>query len=196
MNRGISGMGDTPRILIVEPNSEKALLYARWLGNGYAIDIARDCTSAYKLFDKEIDVALISRQLPDSSGDELLNEIREFDLDWRVALLTDSLPPLDIVNLDISEYLCRPITETELCNTTDRLVAQAKFGTALTEFYTLVQKRQLLETHHSDSELSDNDAYTEIQSQLTTLRNELAGMIEAFRTAGGHNGIAPGLVEE
>lgn len=167
-------------VLVVEDDAELARLYANWLKESYEIRVAHDCTTAYEQFDESIDVALLDRNLPDGSGDDVLREVRRIGLDWRVAMVTGKEPTLDIVEMGFDDYLCKPVSNHELRAVVDRLVAHARYGDVVAERYRLSAKQALLETHLSQSELEANGEYTTLMDRQTELDERLTEMVETL----------------
>lgn len=170
-------------VVIVEDDTDLANLFALWLGPTYTVRVAHDCATACELFDATVAVALLDRQLPDGSGDEILTSIRDQGLDCRVAMVTGVEPSLDIIKMGFDEYLCKPVTEEELHDTVERLVVQAQYGDALTEAYALASKKALLQTHCSAGELADSEKFAELEARIEELDRELTQMMNTFSEA-------------
>lgn len=167
-------------MLVVEDEERLAELFAMWLGDGFDVSVAHDCASATDLLDGSVDVALLDRNLPDGSGDELLETIEERGLDCAVAMVTAVTPDFDIIELGFDEYLCKPTSESELVDTVERLVAQRNYQPAVDELYALSRKRALLESRYSASELRSNDEYAELTERIEELRRETTGLVDDF----------------
>lgn len=114
-----------PDVLIVEDEPDLADLYALWVGETNDVEVAYDFETAVELIDETLDVALLDRQLPDGSGDDLLARIRAEEIDCRVAMVTAIDPDRDVVELEYDEYIQKPVSADELRAAVDRLVRQA-----------------------------------------------------------------------
>lgn len=169
-----------PKVVIVEDEPDLANLFAVWLGKSHIVEVANDCGSAYQLFDDSVDVALLDRQLPDGTGDEILTSIRDQNLDCRVAMVTGVEPSLDIVEMGFDEYLCKPVSEDELIDTVDRLVAQTEYRDGITEFFALTTKKALLESHYSAIELANSEEFGALEAQIDELDRELSHVVNRF----------------
>ncbi|MDW7726449.1 MAG: response regulator [Candidatus Methanoperedens sp.] len=101
-------------ILIVNGNPDKAELFAElFLSEDYVIDIANtgdECLSILKTMPP--DVILLDIELPDIDGWELIEKIKEANLDIPVIVLLSTPPAADILpnNSIVSEYLMKPVT--------------------------------------------------------------------------------------
>lgn len=161
---------------MLDDDEELASLYAIWLEQSYTVEVVHDCASAYDRFDGSVDVALLDRQLPDGSGEEVLAAIRESNLDWRVAMVTGEEPSVEVATMGFDDYLHKPVTEEELLGTVERLVTRANSGDATRELYALSSKISLLETHHSSAELGSSEEYAAMEARFAELREELDEM--------------------
>lgn len=159
---------------------ELAELYSLWLEDSYTVELAHDCDMTYAKFEDSIDVALLDRDLPDGTGDELLTDIRELELDWRVAMITGEKPTVDILEMDFEEYLCKPVTAEELRATVSRLVARTNFRDVVIEFRMLTSKKALVDTHCSSAKLIGNDEYAALEERLMELREKLTEINNSF----------------
>lgn len=112
-----------PTVLLVEDHVALAGLYESWLADDCEVRVAHDCETAYDALDDAVEVALLDRQLPDGSGDEVLNEIRARELDCRVSMVSAIDADQDVDGLDFDTYLQKPITRGELRETVERLLA-------------------------------------------------------------------------
>ena len=91
-------MGE-PTVLVVEDESDIAALYAGFLRERYAVTVAATVAEAKEVVDESFDAVLLDRRLPDGSGDEVLEHVRERGLDCRVAMVTAVEPDFDIIGM-------------------------------------------------------------------------------------------------
>lgn len=171
---------DPPKVVIVEDETDLANLFAVWLGKSHTVEIATDCEAAYELFDHSVDVALLDRNLPDGTGDELLTFIRHRGLDCRVAMVTGVEPSLDIVEMGFDEYLCKPVSEDELLDTVGRLVAQEEYRDGIAELFSLTTKKALLESHCTAAELAASEEFAALEARIDELDSQLSHVVNRF----------------
>jgi len=107
-------MSAQPTILVVDDERELADLYAMWVGEDYEVVTAYDGSTALERMSDAIDIVLLDRHMPDITGDRVLEEIRATGYDCWVLMVTAVDPGLDIVELDIDDYLTKPVTRTQL----------------------------------------------------------------------------------
>lgn len=174
------------KVVIVEDNKEMASLLEVWLEDDYAVEIAHDCATAYELIDGSVDVVLLDRQLPDGSGDEVLEHIRDVGYDCRVAMVSAVDPGLDIIQMGFDDYLCKPIEKQELLDIVRRLLMQSEYEEEVQRLYTLVRKKVLLEENHTDTKLECSDEYEALEAEIEALNEDLTEKAVSFSESQFH----------
>ena len=97
-------------ILVIDDNRTLADGFARALDEEYEVYTAYSAAEARESFDPKIDAVLLDRRLPDGSGDELLEEIRERGYGYGVVVVSAENPSSD---LDCDAYLTKPVGGVE-----------------------------------------------------------------------------------
>lgn len=108
-------MPDESTVLVVDDNRPLADGFAALLSGDHEVRTAYTGERALALLDDEVDVVLLDRDLPDTTGDDLLAEIRSSDLDCRVAMVSAADPSPE---LDCDAYLTKPLSESGLLSET------------------------------------------------------------------------------
>lgn len=172
--------GGEENVVVVEDNEEMASLLEIWLEDDYTVDIANDCATAYDLIDERVDVVLLDRELPDGSGDEVLEHIRAEAYQCRVAMVTAVDPGLDIIKMGFDDYLCKPLERRELHDTVERLLNQSEYEEEVQRLYSLVKKKALLEENLLDGKLKGSDEYETLQTEIEVLNEDLTEKAVSF----------------
>jgi DNA-binding response OmpR family regulator len=94
-------------ILVVDDNRPLADAFARALASEYEVTTAYSVADARESLDPDVDVVLLDRRLPDGSGDELLQEIRECGYECRVAVVSGAERSSE---LDCDAYVTKPLS--------------------------------------------------------------------------------------
>ncbi|UPW01411.1 response regulator [Halorussus gelatinilyticus] len=102
-------MPETPTVLIVDDNRPLADGFAQALHDEYETLTAYTAREARESLHEDVDVVLLDRRLPDTSGDRLLEEIRASGYDCRVAIVSAE-EPTDGSDLDCDRYLTKPLS--------------------------------------------------------------------------------------
>ncbi|WP_435333512.1 response regulator transcription factor [Haloarchaeobius sp. TZWWS8] len=118
---------DEPTILVVDDEQTLADLYATWLGEEYETETAYGGAQALSMIDEATDIVLLDRRMPDWSGDEVLDELRMQGYDCWVVMVTAVDPGLDLIELDVHDYLTKPVSETTLVRLVESLLVKDRF---------------------------------------------------------------------
>ncbi len=171
-------MDDTTHVLIVEDEPDLAELYASWLSDWNAVETAYSGEGALEAIDDGTDVVLLDRMMPELSGDDVLEVIRERGLDCRVAMVTAVEPDFDIVEMGFDDYLVKPVSEDELRAIIDGLVLRSTYDDQLQEFFSLASKRALLEEEKPEIELRASREYARLEDRLAVVRTAVEETVE------------------
>jgi len=165
---------DEPVVLVVDDEANVAEAYGFWLPDDYEVRTATNGEQALDAADEDVDVVLLDRHMPDLSGDDVLERLRERGLDCRVAMVTAVDPDFDIAELPFDAYLTKPVDRDEIQETVETLLELSSFGEQSRQFFAVSQKIATLESEKRASELEDNDTY----QQLVARREELDADLE------------------
>ncbi|WP_255151438.1 HalX domain-containing protein [Halorarius halobius] len=160
-------------VLVIDDEPDLADLYAAWLSDDYDVRTAYGGEEALEQADDAVDVALIDRLMPDLSGDEVLERIREQGYNCRVAMVTAVEPDFDIIDMGFDNYLVKPIRREDLIEAVESLRTRSTYDSQLREYFSLASKRAALESQKSDRELADSEAYAELTAELDDLSDQL-----------------------
>lgn len=165
-------------VLVVEDQEGLADLYTEWLSEEYSVSTAYTAAGALDELNERVDIALLDRRLPDSSGDEILEQIREQGLDCRVAMVTAVDPDFDILELGFDAYLVKPVDRDDLLDLIRKLRTRSLYGEEIHEYFALVSKRAALEEEKSAAELDASDEYAELTERLAALQEDLDSRVD------------------
>lgn len=105
-------------ILLVDDEEKITEVVKAYLDKeGYNTNVAHDGKQAIDLFnDNEFDLVILDRMLPDISGEEICEKIRETSLVHIIMLTakTDDEDKIDGFNLGCDDYVCKPFNVKEL----------------------------------------------------------------------------------
>jgi len=174
--------GDDPVVLVVDDDSDLADTYALWLESDYDVRTAYGGESALEAVSPEVDVVLLDRRMPGMAGDEVLERIRERDLDCRVSMLTAVEPDTDIIEMGFDEYLVKPVTADDIHGTIEDLLMRCELDDELQEFLRLSATLATLETGDVEDEKVEA-LRAEVEARREAAEATLDGMEfeQAFR---------------
>jgi len=166
-------------ILVVDDEEGLADLYAIWLRDSYTVRTAYNGEEAVDSLDERVDPVLLDRQMPDLSGDDVLETIRERDLECRVAMVTAVEPELDIIDLGFDDYLRKPVDRDTLLATVERLLRRSTYDGMVQRYFSTARKHALL-VDSGDPTVTESDEFAELRSRLEALRGELDEVVADF----------------
>lgn len=79
------------------------------LEDEYDVETAYGGRQSLEKIESETDIVLLDRRMPGISGDEVLAEIRDGDLECRVAMITAVDPELDFFGMPLDGFLLKPV---------------------------------------------------------------------------------------
>lgn len=165
-------MTDELTILVVDDEQDIADLYTTWLQMDHGVRKAYGGEEALEKADEDVDVVFLDRQMPDYSGDEVLETIRDRGLDCRVVMVTAVDPDFDIVSMGFDDYLTKPVMRDDLTEAVDNMRERDDYDDTLKEYFALTSKKATLEAEKTPSELQDSDEYQEMVDRVEELEAE------------------------
>ena len=173
--RGSQADTESPTVLIVEDDADLAELYAEWIQEPYHTRVAHDGEQALDVLDEHVDIVLLDRRMPGLSGDEVLAEIRDREIDCRIAMVSAVAPDFDVVDMEFDDYLAKPVSKDDLHETIDELLERADYHGQVQDYCSLATRRAALETEKSEVALDASDKYAELREELADKREQLTG---------------------
>ncbi|EMA65475.1 response regulator [Halorubrum kocurii] len=158
-----------PTVLAVDDEPDLAELYRVYLDAAYEARIATSGEEALSMMDESVDVVLLDRRMPEMSGHEVLEAIREDGYDARIAMLTAVEPDVDIVEMPFDDYKTKPVTREDLLGLVEVLLHRAEFDEHSQEFFALASKKAALEA----TDTTDTDEYEELIDRMEAVRDRV-----------------------
>ena len=171
---------EAPVVLAVDDDEKLLETYEIWLSADYDLRTATGGEEALAKLDEAVDVVLLDRLMPDLSGDDLLEAIRDRDVDCRVAMVTAVEPDVDIAEMPFDTYVAKAIDESTIRETIDRLLARADHDDRLREHYAVAEKLATLERRKSEAELAASTEYRDLVDRFEELESTLADTGESL----------------
>jgi len=166
-------MTDDSAVLVVDDEHEVADSYAEALSGEYSVTVAYSGTEALEAFNPDVGVVLLDRRMPELTGDEVLDELKQRDADCRIVMVTAVEPTLDIVEMEFDEYLVKPVTTEQLRDVVARMLARRELETQVQEIFDLASKLATLESKLSLEQLDSSDEYAALRSEFERLRQDV-----------------------
>lgn len=160
-------------VLIVDDDQDTADLYTDYLKDTYRVHTAYSGEEALEVMDATIDVVLLDRRMPELSGDDVLDAIRERDSDCRIVMMTAVSPDFDIIDLPFDEYLVKPVSAETVRDAIERMLVRTTYDANIQRLMSVASKMATLESTLELSDLTANDEYAALEAEFVALRDEL-----------------------
>jgi DNA-binding response OmpR family regulator len=170
-----------PTVLVVDDEQQVADAYALRLQMEYDdVRKAYGGKEALETVDESVDVVLLDRRMPDYSGGEVLEKMRERGLDCSVIMVTAVDPDFDIVDMPFDDYLCKPVEKEALFDAIEQQLKEKEYDDDLQEYFSVVSKIGVLESQKPSYELEDHEEYQELKAKADELREEVDDAVQGF----------------
>ncbi len=167
-------------VLVVDDEQEVADIYALRLRDRYETETAYGGEEALSTVDDDIDVVLLDRRMPGTSGDEVLERLRERGVDTRVIMLTAVDPDFDIIDMPFDDYICKPVEKDDLVAAIDQQLAARRYDDQLSDYLEVTAKLALLEAEKGIGTLEDSGEVDELRRRAERLKAEMDESLAAF----------------
>ncbi len=137
----MSGGHEGATVLAVDDLRDYLDVYEHRLGDRYDVRTAAGGERALEAVSADVEVVLLDRDMPDVSGDEVLERIREAGYDCRVAMVTANDPDEDVVGLGYDAYVQKPVSGDELTGVVERLLSLSAYVDAVEAFHEACERR-------------------------------------------------------
>ena len=174
---------EDPTVLVVDDEAEVADVYALRLRGEYDVETAYGGTAALETVDDSVDVVLLDRRMPDVSGDDVLEVIRDRGVDCRVVMITAVDPDFDIVEMPFDDYLCKPVEKRDLVGAIEQQLTATRYDERLTEYLEVTSKLGLLEAEKTVAELDESEDVARLRERAAELKADLDETLAEFDDA-------------
>jgi DNA-binding response OmpR family regulator len=173
-------MTDKQTVLVVDDERDIADLYTTWLEMSHDVRTAYNGNEALEAVDGSVDIVFLDRQMPDRSGDEVLDRIRAEGLGCRVVMVTAVDPDFDIVDMPFDDYLTKPVMRDDLTDAVDSMRNREEYNDTVQEYFALTSKKATLEAEKTPAELRENEEYQEMVQRVERLQDEADTAVAGF----------------
>ncbi len=167
-------------VLVVDDEPDVADAYAAQLESDFIVSTAYSGQEGLDKIDAAVDVVLLDRRMPGISGDEVLEKIRERNLDCRVAMVTAVDPDFDIIDMPFDDYVIKPVSRDDLFEKINRLLRTSEYEENLRRYYALAAKHATLLSNKPESELSESEQFQQLKEEMDRIQDDLDQTISGF----------------
>lgn len=179
----VRGVSNDVSVLVLEDEAELLDAYVKGISAEYDVYPAvsgKEATEHVDDLGAELDVALLDRRLPESSGDDVLEYILSASIDCRTAMVTAVDPTFDIIDMGFDDYVIKPVTPSDLRDVIDRLLTLDEYDEISRQLSEKRVKQSVLAAEKSRAALRDNDEFQLLQEEITELEAKLESIEEAI----------------
>ncbi|SNR39008.1 response regulator [Halorubrum vacuolatum] len=164
-----SGDGENATVLVVDDEPDLAELYRVYLSSNYRVRVATGGEEALERMDDDVDAVLLDRRMPEMSGHEVLEALRDEGYDARVAMLTAVEPAGDIVEMPFDDYKTKPVTKEDLVTLIEVLLQRTEYDERSQRFFALASKKAALEAAGN----TGTEEYDRLTDELQAVREQV-----------------------
>ena len=170
----------TATVLVVDDEHDVAELYSTWLATEHDVRSAFNGKEALEAVDHSVDIVFLDRQMPEMSGDEVLDTIDDRGIDCRVVMVTAVDPDFDIIDMPFDDYLTKPVNSSELLDTAESMLTRDSYDDQLQQYFSMASKKATLEAEKNPSELDAHEEYQEVSQRVEELREQADNTADEF----------------
>lgn len=157
-------------VLIVDDEEPLLQLYRNYLEDEFAVITASGGQTALEQINESVNVVLLDRRMPDMSGDELLEALRDRGFEGLISMVTAVEPDIDIIDMPFDDYLVKPVGSEQLQDHVSSLVRRRTYDQAIRDHFSVASKIAVLQADHPPESLAENDEYLALTEQLEATR--------------------------
>lgn len=159
-------------VLVVDDEPGLASLYGVWLQDQYEVRCETGGESALSAIEDGVDAIMLDRQMPDCSGDEVLQRLRTAGNTCPVALVTAAKPDDAAFALPFDDYLIKPVERDELVSSAERLLALSRYDAASRRCLRLSVKLALVDSVAPALEETRDELYATLRAEFADALSE------------------------
>lgn len=160
---------ERPCVLVAEDERALADLYAVWLADRCETRIVHDGAAAIEAFDERVDAAVLDRRMPERSGSEVLDHIREVRPACPAAMVSATDPDLHVADLGVDAYVRKPATREELTELVSTLLRLREADCETVRHHRLSRSLAAVESQRPPSALACDETYRALRAELCAL---------------------------
>ena len=156
--------------------------YVDWLGANHNVQTVGDGRSALEAVGDDLDLVVLEREVPDTSGQEVARRIRDRNPGCHILMVGSEAADFDIVECPIDSYLQKPLDRSDLDGVIEQYRTQTRYQSALEEFFRLTSKLGALEAEHTRETLLEDGRYRRLTRRVEQKRAEVDEALSKHET--------------
>jgi CheY-like chemotaxis protein len=180
-----------PRVLMIDDEKTVADAYALRLEDVAEVTVAYSGEAALDIVaDGRVpDIVLLDRHMPAMSGDEVLERIRERELNTRVIMVTAIDPDLGVIDMPFDDYLSKPVDRADLLAAIDQQ-CQVLAYELLGEYFRIESTRAVVTAQLPAEDLEDHGELADLEARRSAIEKRIRSLLpEAEELLSSFDGI-------
>lgn len=169
-----------PTVLVVEDEPSLVEIYAHWLQEDYSVRTAQDGEEALEQIDDTVDVIVLDRIMPKKTGDEVIEVVRDRDLDCMIVMATAVESGQNLIEAGADAYCTKPITKNELLTAVSQMLDRGEYIDLEQKYFDLLEKRSTLKADSDEESRQSDEEYVELEAQIDELSDRLEQQTESM----------------
>ncbi len=166
-----------PRVLIVDDDPRQVELLSSWLSAEYDVVTATDGNAAREALDETIDVAILDRHLPDTTGEKIVENARQAGISPPTGFLSSADVSVSATELPADLLLSKPATRDRVLEAVNRLYRMNELSTLGRKVRAREHRLRFVREEHGPA-VETAPAYERADATLDDLQEEWQNELE------------------
>lgn len=166
-----------PRVLIVDDDPRQVELLSSWLSAEYDVVTAIDGKAAREALDETIDVAILDRHLPDTTGEKIIENARQAGISPPTGFLSSADVSVSATELPADLLLSKPATRERVLEAVNTLYRMNELSTLGRKVRAQEHRLQFVREEHGPA-VETAPAYERAEATLDDLQEEWQNELE------------------
>ena len=166
-----------PRVLIVDDDPRQVELLSSWLSAEYDVVTATDGNAAREALDETIDVAILDRNLPDTTGEKIVENARQAGISPPTGFLSSADVSVSATELPADLLLSKPATRDRVLEAVNTLYRMNELSTLGRKVRAREHRLRFVREEHGPA-VETAPAYERADATLDDLQEEWQNELE------------------
>lgn len=166
-----------PRVLIVDDDPRQVELLSSWLSAEYDVVTATDGKAAREALDGTIDVAILDRHLPDTTGQKIIENARQAGISPPTGFLSSADVSVSATELPADLLLSKPATRERMLEAVNTLYRMNELSTLGRRVRAREHRLRFVREEHGPA-VETAPAYERADATLDDLQEEWQNELE------------------
>jgi DNA-binding HxlR family transcriptional regulator/DNA-binding response OmpR family regulator len=166
-----------PRVLIVDDDPRQVELLSSWLSAEYDVVTATDGNAAREALDETIDVAILDRHLPDTTGEKIVENARQAGISPPTGFLSSADVSVSATELPADLLLSKPATRERVLEAVNTLYRMNELSTLGRRVRAREHRLRFVREEHGPA-VETAPAYERADATLDDLQEEWQNELE------------------